>query len=91
MVLRGLFRFSALHGERGEREQVQDEGRRQGEAGEEERDREPQELQRDRDRALPLGAGKAKPVKKSVIASRKSCSATGTGLSHYILTDRKAK
>jgi modified peptide precursor CbpA len=36
-------------------------------------------------------AGKMKPVKKSVIASRKSCSATGTGLSHYILTDRKAK
>ena len=29
--------------------------------------------------------------KKPVIASRKSCSATGTGLSHYILTDRKAK
>jgi len=37
------------------------------------------------------GAGKTKAVKKSVIASRKSCSATGTGLSHYILTDRKAK
>lgn len=37
------------------------------------------------------GASKAKPVKKSVIASRKSCSATGTGLSHYILADRKAK
>jgi modified peptide precursor CbpA len=36
-------------------------------------------------------AGKAKPAKKSVIASRKSCSATGTGLSHYILTDRKTK
>jgi modified peptide precursor CbpA len=34
---------------------------------------------------------KAKAGKKSVIASRKSCSATGTGLSHYILTDRKAK
>lgn len=37
------------------------------------------------------GVSKAKPVKKSVIASRKSCSATGTGLSHYILTDRKPK
>jgi modified peptide precursor CbpA len=37
------------------------------------------------------GACKTKQVKKSVIASRKSCSATGTGLSHYILTDRKAK
>lgn len=36
-------------------------------------------------------ARKAKPAKKSVIASRKSCSATGTGLSHYILSDRKAK
>ncbi len=35
---------------------------------------------------------KAKAARKSVIASRKSCSATGTGLSHYyILTDRKAK
>ena len=39
----------------------------------------------------PKGAGKAKTAKKGVIASRKSCSATGTGLSHYILTDRKAK
>lgn len=37
------------------------------------------------------GAGKGKAVKKDVIASRKSCSARGTGLSHYILTDRKAK
>ena len=36
-------------------------------------------------------AGKTKPAKKTVIASRKSCSTTGTGLSHYILTDRKAK
>jgi modified peptide precursor CbpA len=36
-------------------------------------------------------AGKAKPAKKTVIASRKSCRTTGTGLSHYILTDRKAK
>jgi modified peptide precursor CbpA len=35
--------------------------------------------------------GKAKSAKKTVIASRKSCTATGTGLSHYILTDRKAK
>lgn len=34
---------------------------------------------------------KAKAARKSFIASRKSCSATGTGLSHYILTDRKAK
>ena len=29
--------------------------------------------------------------KKAVIAYRKSCKATGTGLSHYILMDRKAK
>ena len=35
--------------------------------------------------------GKTKSAKKAVIASRKSCSPTGTGLSHYILTDRKAK
>ena len=34
---------------------------------------------------------KTKAAKKSVIASRKSCSPTGTGLSHYILTDRQAK
>ena len=34
---------------------------------------------------------KTKAAKKSVIASRKSCTAKGTGLSHYILTDRKAK
>ena len=32
-----------------------------------------------------------KPAKKGVIASRKSCKASGTGLSHYVLTDRKAK
>ena len=30
-------------------------------------------------------------AKKSVIAYRKSCRASGTGLSHYILMDRKAK
>lgn len=28
---------------------------------------------------------------KKVIAIRKSCSADGTGLSHYILMDKKAK
>ena len=32
-----------------------------------------------------------KQVKKPVIAYRKKCQATGTGLSHYILMDRKAK
>ncbi len=36
-------------------------------------------------------SGAKKAAKKTVIASRKSCKATGTGLSHYILTDRKAK
>lgn len=34
---------------------------------------------------------KEKNVKKEVIAYRKSCKAKGTGLSHYILMDRKAK
>ena len=29
--------------------------------------------------------------KKSVIAYRKKCQAKGTGLSHYILMDRKVK
>lgn len=28
---------------------------------------------------------------KDVIASRRTCHAEGTGLSHYILTDRKSK
>jgi modified peptide precursor CbpA len=32
-----------------------------------------------------------KEAKQDVIASRKSCRATGVGLSHYILMDRKAK
>lgn len=35
--------------------------------------------------------GKKKGAKKTVIASRKSCKAAGTGLSHYILMDKKAK
>jgi modified peptide precursor CbpA len=30
-----------------------------------------------------------KVSKKSVVAFRKTCKATGTGLSHYILMDRK--
>ncbi len=29
--------------------------------------------------------------KPDVIASRKTCNASGTGLSHYILMDKKAK
>ena len=32
-----------------------------------------------------------KSSKKAVIAYRKSCKAMGTGLSHYILMDRKAR
>ena len=32
-----------------------------------------------------------KTTKKDVIAYRKSCQAKGTGLSHYILMDKKAK
>ena len=32
-----------------------------------------------------------KQLKKSVIAYRKTCPAKGTGLSHYILMDKKAK
>lgn len=33
-----------------------------------------------------------KPAKKTkTIATRKSCKAKGTGLSHYILMDKKAK
>ena len=32
-----------------------------------------------------------KPATKKVIAHRKSCQAKGTGLSHYILMDKKAK
>ncbi|MDO9541549.1 MAG: modified peptide precursor CbpA [Kiritimatiellia bacterium] len=32
-----------------------------------------------------------KKKKQTVIAYRKSCKAEGTGLSHYILMDKKAK
>jgi modified peptide precursor CbpA len=32
-----------------------------------------------------------KKAAKPVIAYRKACKATGTGLSHYILMDKKAK
>ena len=32
-----------------------------------------------------------KKPKKDVIAYRKTCKAKGTGLSHYILMDKKAK
>ena len=36
-------------------------------------------------------AMKPRSKKKAVIAYRKTCQAKGTGLSHYILMDRKAK
>jgi len=36
-------------------------------------------------------AGKKSSQKKDVIASRKSCKATGTGLSHYVTMDAKKK
>lgn len=34
---------------------------------------------------------KPQPRTKKVIASRRSCKAVGTGLSHYVLMDRKGK
>lgn len=46
-------------------------------------------------RALQKGRTMKNPPKprprKDVIAYRKKCQARGTGLSHYILMDRKAK
>jgi len=36
-------------------------------------------------------AGRKKAAKPGVIASRRSCSAKGTGLSHYVLMEEKAK
>ncbi len=35
--------------------------------------------------------GMRKKGKSSIIASRRACGADGTGLSHYILIDKKAK
>ena len=37
------------------------------------------------------GKNMQQPPKKDVIAYRKKCQAKGTGLSHYILMDKKAK
>jgi len=34
---------------------------------------------------------KSKRTRRSVIAFRKACRADGTGLSHYILMDKKAR
>jgi modified peptide precursor CbpA len=39
----------------------------------------------------PKGGDCLKQKRKEVIAYRKSCAANGTGLSHYILMDKKAK
>ena len=36
-------------------------------------------------------AAVSEETQKDVIATRKSCDAAGTGLSHYILMDKKAK
>jgi modified peptide precursor CbpA len=38
----------------------------------------------------PRGAIVKKQTRK-IVATRKSCKTTGTGLSHYILMDKKAK
>ncbi len=35
--------------------------------------------------------GETKINKSDIIASRKTCSADGTGLSHYVLMDKKTK
>ena len=40
---------------------------------------------------LTKGESMTKQSKKAVIAYRKTCPAKGTGLSHYILMDKKAK
>jgi modified peptide precursor CbpA len=40
---------------------------------------------------LAKGESMTKQSKKAVIAYRKTCPAKGTGLSHYILMDKKAK
>lgn len=37
------------------------------------------------------GKNNSKKNKNDVIASRKTCKTDGTGLSHYILVDKKAK
>ncbi len=36
-------------------------------------------------------AEEKKSVRGDIIATRKACDATGTGLSHYILMDKKGK
>jgi modified peptide precursor CbpA len=40
---------------------------------------------------MEMEAKQKKQAKEDVIAYRKGCSAEGTGLSHYILMDRKTK
>ncbi len=39
----------------------------------------------------PVKTEKNKPSSDAIIAYRKSCNAEGTGLSHFILMDKKAK
>ncbi len=36
-------------------------------------------------------ATKSDTTRKAVIATRKTCKATGTGLSHYVMLDMKTK
>ena len=44
-----------------------------------------------KERSMKNTPKKEKTSKKDVIAYRKTCKAKGTGLSHYILMDKKAK
>jgi modified peptide precursor CbpA len=50
--------------------------------------RQSQHNEEDMNKAAPK---KAATAKKDVVACRKSCKAKGTGLSHYILADKKSK
>jgi modified peptide precursor CbpA len=43
------------------------------------------------ERRMEMETKQEKQAKEEVIAYRKGCKAEGTGLSHYILMDRKAK
>ena len=43
------------------------------------------------ERRMDMETKQEKQAKEDVIAYRKGCKAEGTGLSHYILMDRKAK
>ena len=39
----------------------------------------------------PVATPEAAPPRPDLIASRKTCDAQGTGLSHYVLMDRQAR